>query len=460
MKNIIEGYKQIHDSIHGYIKISNIACEIIDTIEFQRLRYLHQLGTCNYVFPNATHTRFEHSIGTYYLADRMLRGIKQNSDISMINQYMDEISELEEYYNNKRESESLDKLDKYVCELVKISALCHDLGHGPFSHVFDDIFLQHHMKESNNKMKYHENRSGMILEHIIRSNEMLSKIIAPSELKFMKKLINPGSNDKHFIYQIVSNKLNNIDVDKFDYITRDTKMLGLNFGMDYTRLVDDVIVINNIICYPEQMCYEIVGMFKTRYRLHKQIYCHKIVIAIQYMISEIMHLLEPIMKFTESIESIDKFIKLTDSYIISSISFLYENRNNYPYEQKHLIKKAHHIWHKINNRKLYRFIDIIISDKKLYPELSDIIQLDPEDYLIHSSKIGLVSGSIGNPLDNIYLYKNKNKHILHKIKKENISVILPTLYQEYIYMVYLKNRNDIEKERYLTKLLEEIDNNI
>src|SRR3990170_3827484 len=76
---LVKNHKQIYDNIHGPIPISNYACRVIDKHEFERLRYLHQLGPCYYVFPSATHTRFEHSVGTYFLAGWILDSIRNNS---------------------------------------------------------------------------------------------------------------------------------------------------------------------------------------------------------------------------------------------------------------------------------------------------------------------------------------------------------------------------------------------
>src|SRR2546423_14685709 len=103
-------YKQIYDSIHGYICISNISCQIIDTIEFQRLRELHQLGTCYLVFPNASNSRFEHSIGVYHLSGKLLNYIISTSsiiDVKMTNEYLNNIVELKKHYKLKEYNNEL-----------------------------------------------------------------------------------------------------------------------------------------------------------------------------------------------------------------------------------------------------------------------------------------------------------------------------------------------------------------
>ena len=192
--------KIIYDVIHGFIEIDVLSLKIIDTPEFQRLRNIKQLGIVNLVFPSANHTRFEHSIGVYYLAGELLNNLKNNQP---------------ELNITKRE-----------ILLIKIGGLCHDLGHGPFSHLLDNVIL----KEEESIYKEHENRSCLILNHIIKKYNIP---INDEELTFIYSIINPTNykkkTDKIFFYEIISNTRNGIDVDKFDYLKRDTFYLGLSY---------------------------------------------------------------------------------------------------------------------------------------------------------------------------------------------------------------------------------------
>ncbi len=77
--DLLKDYKIINDNIHGSITLSKMAWAIVDTPEFQRLRYIKQLSTCYFVYPNAVHTRFEHSLGTYQICKKMLHNLKKNS---------------------------------------------------------------------------------------------------------------------------------------------------------------------------------------------------------------------------------------------------------------------------------------------------------------------------------------------------------------------------------------------
>ena len=311
--NLCKDHKLINDSIHGMFKISSLASLIIDHPYFQRLRYLKQLGACSYVFPNAVHTRFEHSLGTYYLTKKILNVIKTNSNSYYLVEPLIYIDELQEYFE---ELGGID-LDNYITELISIAGLCHDLGHGPYSHMFDDIFvpkLQEKYPDIDlTKNIFHENRSIELLKLIINDIEILRENINHKEISFICNLINPDKKlHNGYIYQIVSNNLNGLDVDKYDYLTRDSKMLGINISFQSDRLINNAKVINNTIIYCKQLVPDIINLFDTRHYMHRTVYGHKGVISIDYMLCELMLKLDKYLNFTELFLDLTKFVEFTD----------------------------------------------------------------------------------------------------------------------------------------------------
>lgn len=467
--SICENIKTMFDSIHGTIELSQFAIYVIDTKIFQRLRYLKQLGTCNFVYQNAVHTRFEHSIGTYHLAHKLLQQLKSSStDTCDISVYLSSINELKNYFERKYNNTQY-ILDDYICELIKIACLCHDLGHGPFSHVYDDVFIPK-TKEKNHKYALHETRSCELLRKIIKENPKLNSVIHDDEIQFMCNLINPDKNIHHgFIYQILSNNLNDLDVDKYDYLKRDSTIINIPTSFEFSRLISEALIISNNICYPEHTLPDILNLFMTRHYLHRQVYCHKGVIASQHMMCEIMHCLDDILGLSEYLNDLDKFVVLTDDYIINAITFLtnpsitkeaiFNNEN---------VLKAAKIYTQLFDKHLwYGFVFKHISPTKLNITTNQIVELidmsiDPSDIIIFEGKIGYVSGNKKNPLDNIYTYnkknllKNKKNAKSERCNKMSITTLLPNIHQEYLTFVFYKNKeNDliIEKIKSCIKLI-------
>ena len=132
--------KLIFDTVYGYIPYSIQETKFLDTSWIKRLKRIKQLGLLDHVFPSASHSRFEHSIGVCYLSGELM-------------------------YNLKDKHPEL-KIDKKKIELVQIAGLCHDLGHGPFSHLFDNEFIKKY-QDINNPNIHHENRSCIMLKRIV-----------------------------------------------------------------------------------------------------------------------------------------------------------------------------------------------------------------------------------------------------------------------------------------------------
>jgi HD superfamily phosphohydrolase len=236
--------KIIFDPIHDYITFPSKLWEIIDTSEFQRLRRLKQLSTVCYIFNGGNHTRFEHCIGTGFLSQDLIKRIFKKINIK----------------NNNNEIE-------YIINSVSIAGLCHDIAHGPFSHLFNTILNRLNL----NCVFDHEIFSKNIIEYLIDNNNI--EDIDKDMINLISSLITgvplTDSNvkssiieDYSFIYQIVANKLNSIDVDKFDYIVRDIYHLGIsNLSVDYKRVYNDINIIDNKICFSEIIVFNVFTIF-------------------------------------------------------------------------------------------------------------------------------------------------------------------------------------------------------
>jgi len=237
---------EIKDPVHGYVYITEEEKNIIDSFPVQRLRRLRQLAGAEYVYPGANHTRFEHSVGVLYLAGK----VAENPNIS-------------EHMNEEE------------AEMVKIAALLHDVGHGPFSHVFEQLLI--------NKLdKTHED----ITSWVISKGELkdaLSKIgYKPEEIAKLAvgTLHRPK---KTFLDQIVSSA---VDVDKLDFVVRDTYHTGAEYGyIDVFRLIHALDVLEGNLAVDLGALSALESLIIARIESFKSIYFHRVGRAAQIMLA-------------------------------------------------------------------------------------------------------------------------------------------------------------------------------
>lgn len=377
---------EIFDSLHGFIDVDEYIKEIIDTLEFQRLRNIKQLGCCYYVFPGASHNRYEHSLGVYHLTKKYVNYL--NNDGKIINDYE----------------------KKMLC----ISAIIHDIGHGPFSHLFDDI---------TNKGKSHEYRTIEIFKLM---NVKYDYGYCEKDIELIYEIIKPTdkNHDNLYLFQIVSNK-NGIDVDRFDYLMRDIKMIGLNYGIEYDRIMKKSKIMENSegkleIVYSDKITTHIDEFFRVRYIMYKEIYNHKTVRIIEYMIKEYLLKLEeykPIRKIINE-EIWSEFILLNDN-IIDEIWRLPIDKNIYG---------IFSIIENICSRNLYKCVGTISSksNHKIENENEDIIidEIKLTYYGKEKCKIYNEENQINiiknNPIEDEYIYSIYYKRDIYKKECEEL----------------------------------------
>nr|CAD7457750.1 unnamed protein product [Timema tahoe] len=210
--DVLEG-KVFNDCIHGHMMLHPLCVGIIDTPEFQRLRNIKQNGVVYFIYPGACHNRFEHSLGVCYLAGQMV-----------------------DVLNCCREQEGRITASEKLC--LQVAGLCHDLGHGPFSHTWE------HFLGRFNKHWKHEEESINMFDLLLKNNESVQKLfikygLEENEINLIKNLILGHRNvsAKSYLFEIISNNENGIDVDKWDYFLRDSLQLNLKITFDYRRLL-------------------------------------------------------------------------------------------------------------------------------------------------------------------------------------------------------------------------------
>ncbi|XP_067052893.1 deoxynucleoside triphosphate triphosphohydrolase SAMHD1-like isoform X2 [Acropora muricata] len=431
--------KVFNDSVHGHIEVHPLCVKIIDTPQFQRLRNIKQLGGCYHVFPGASHNRFEHSIGTCHLAGELVRGLQ------------------------KRQLKLRITNEEILC--VEIAGLCHDLGHGPFSHLFDALFIP----EARPNIKWkHEDASLKMFDHMVEVNNLLPSFkkynLTEKDVIFIKELIagtaldrdgnqewpfKGRKSDKKFLYEIVANKTTGIDVDKFDYFSRDCHNLGIRNNFDHMRYMKFARVINvdgkPQICVRDKEAENLYDMFHTRRSLHQRAYQHKTSNIIEKMITEALVKADKEIKFkgtdgkmlsiSESIDDMKAYTQLTD-HVYHQIL----------HSDAAKLKEARAILQRIEKRDLYKCIGQKVlkeprSKEEIRKEIFNFWQdgpnVTPDDFIVE-----IVTFNYGmrdkNPLEELRFYTKNAPDVPIILRKDEVSKMLPEKFSEQSLRVYFR----------------------
>ncbi len=216
--------KVIRDPIHDYIELDELTLALVDTPEVQRLRRIRQLGFSALVYPGANHTRFEHSLGVYHLAQHLIKQVDEQHGRELL-----------------------------------AAALLHDIGHGPFSHAIEELLERYTRKRHDD------------VEELLRKGEISDVLkeysLSPSSIaRHIKGETSPG--------QIISSE---IDVDRMDYLVRDAYYTGVAFG-----LVDHVRLIHELRFNEDKLVLNVGGLqaaeslLVSRFLMHPTVYFHHV----------------------------------------------------------------------------------------------------------------------------------------------------------------------------------------
>ena len=239
--------RKIRDPLHEFISLTGEEVDIIDTTVFQRLRNIQQLACAHLVYPGARHSRFEHSLGVFHLAGMMAKKLELNSEETRI---------------------------------IKLSALLHDLGHGPFSHVSEDLLDLYTDKNKLPAVKEKEKIHELITGDIILNNQEIKKCLSTNEREQIVSLLLNGDEHQPLMRSIVSGL---IDADKQDYLLRDSYFCGVKYGVfDKYQMLTEITVIKDKsegthhLGISEDGIHTLEQFFLAKYYITTQVYRHKV----------------------------------------------------------------------------------------------------------------------------------------------------------------------------------------
>ena len=245
--------KIVNDPVYGFITIPDeLIFDLIQHPWFQRLRRIQQLGLSNLVYPSAVHTRFQHTLGAVHLMGLALEVLR---------------------------SKGIDITDEEK-QAASIAILLHDIGHGPFSHALENILVPLH----------HEQVSDLMMKALCHSVD--------DRIRLALEIFN-DQHPKRYLHQLVSGQL---DVDRLDYLNRDSFFTGVAEGViGYDRIIKMLNVKDGLLAIEEKGIYSIEKFIISRRLMYWQVYLHKTVVSAEQMLIQIIRRAKELAQSGESL---------------------------------------------------------------------------------------------------------------------------------------------------------------
>ena len=273
-----------------------------------RLRFVKQTGHLDIFFKDARHSRFEHSSNVGYLVSQLLPS----------------------------------KLERGLGAKAIFAGLCHDIGHGPYSHSFEKFILK--------KIGVYE------WKHETMSERLTEKLYddltdPPFDGKDFHSIFSEGGRDLNTeIFYLVANKASGFDMDRFDYLRRDAFYTKTQLPVDFDRLKNGVSWVHDFngkehsLCFEESVVPELAAMLKFRFNLFDKVYLNTMTMGMCMLACDFLVECEPILNLRERIQSIDSFVTLTDEIVPSML------------DHKDLSESAQKLSKRIQEQHVYEFI--------------------------------------------------------------------------------------------------------
>ena len=272
---------EIRDPVHGYVRVTEVERDLIDSPFLQRLRRVHQLAGSYLVFPGAVHTRFEHVIGTMHLAGEVAESLAPGAGITE-----DQVQE------------------------IRLAALLHDVGHGPFSHMYEEVL-------SEGSGTTHEDISQRIVRETSVGDILRKHGFSPRQMSSFA--VGKKAGRPRFVNEIIAGGLS---ADIMDYLLRDSYFTGVEYGtVDIQRIVDSLQTADDHLVLDEAALHAFEAMLLARYQMFKAVYFHRTVRAAELMLVHSMKLADDALGLTD-LSDLDRYLDLTDEVVLHSLATL------------------------------------------------------------------------------------------------------------------------------------------
>ncbi len=346
MKPKLNETKVLRDPVHNYVVIEDLLIwKLIDTVEFQRLRRIHQLGGSFIVYHSAEHSRFSHSLGVYELARKTIN----------------EVIGLKEV------------LSDYEQMAVKCAALLHDVGHGPFSHAFESVTEISHEEYSKN---------------IILGNSEINRLLSQYHPQLALDVANiiAHKHKRLLLTQIISSQ---VDVDRMDYLLRDSYFTGVSYGsFDLGRILRTMRLKDDKLVFKASGIHALEDYFMARYQMYWQVYYHPVSRSFEMMLvkwfravyyyfkeykDEALSLVPLLAPFVlEKFVDIEKYLLLDEQSIIHYFKILSQ------FSSYNILKD---LSYRLLNRKLFEHIPYSYDNYQRILKKIDELGFDKEFYV-------------------------------------------------------------------------------
>ena len=304
---VTKRYHEIRDPIHGFIKLDSNERRVLDSPPVQRLRHIHQLAMSYLVYPGATHRRFEHSLGVMELAGRVFDILTAQDNI---------------HESMRRSVLNLtDDERTYWRKVLRMAALCHDIGHLPFSHAAEEELLP--------EGKRHENITADLIQSELMAEIWESMTPPLRSLDIAKVAVGQKymagetfTDWELLLYEIIGG--DSFGVDRTDYLLRDSHHAGVAYGkFDHLRLIETMRVLpasqhgsSPALGIESGGIHSTEALLLARYFMFMQVYYHPVRVAYDLHLTEFLKEWLPEGEFPQDWDDLQA---LTDNQVLSAI---------------------------------------------------------------------------------------------------------------------------------------------